>query len=213
MPTRRKRPRLPLVLLVRHGQTPTTGKVLPGRSPGLHLSDKGRKQADAVAERLSALKEVAAVYASPLERARETAAPIAKAFNTKVQTDKGLMEPDIGDWTGVELKVARKQPEWKIVQRHPAGFRFPNGESILEMQVRAVSTLARLRAKHDGTVVAVSHADVIKAVVADAMGTHLDHFQRYVISPCSVTAIVYGETSPVVLTMNWVGSVADLASS
>jgi broad specificity phosphatase PhoE len=93
-----------LFLLVRHGLTPTTGKVLPGRAPGLHLADTGQSQANAAAERIAALKTVDAVYASPLERARETAAPIAKAKGLKVQIDKGLLECDFGEWTGAELK-------------------------------------------------------------------------------------------------------------
>src|SRR5215210_3802247 len=118
-------PRPTLVLFVRHGHTATTGKVLPGRAKGLHLDDTGRAQAAAVAERLAALKSVDAIYASPLERARETAAPIASARGLRVRTLRGLIEVDIGDWTGVELKAARRRPEWKAVQRYPSGFRFP----------------------------------------------------------------------------------------
>ncbi len=199
-------PKPTLVLLVRHGQTPTTGASLPGRAPGLHLADSGRAQADAVAARIGALANVAAVYASPLERTRETAAPIAKATGRKVQIVRGLLECDFGDWTGAALKDLFKLPEWSTVQRYPSGFRFPNGESFTEMQQRITGALATLVAKHPGeTIVAVSHADPIKAAIAHAMGTHLDLFQRIVVSPCSVSAIAYGASGPVVLTVNSTG--------
>jgi probable phosphomutase (TIGR03848 family) len=200
---------------VRHGQTPTTGRTLPGRAPGLHLADVGVTQAEAAAARLSELKRVDAVYASPLERARETAAPIAKALGQRVKIDKGLLECEFGEWTGAELKDLMKKPEWETVQKFPSGFRFPGGESFNEMQTRMVSALDRLRAAHPGgVVVAVSHADPIKAAVAHAMGTHLDLFQRIVISTCSITAIAYGPTGPVVLTVNSTGgSLKDLRPS
>ena len=213
--TKQAPPSSTLFLLVRHGLTPTTGKVLPGRAAGLHLAEAGQAQAQAAAERIAALKQVDAVYSSPLERARETAAPIGKARGQKVQIDKGLLECDFGDWTGVELKKLMKLSEWNTVQRAPSTFRFPNGESFTEMQTRMVSTLDRLRATHDGgVVVCVSHADTIKAAVAHAMGTHIDLFQRIVISPCSVTAIAYSPGGPVVLTVNSTGgSLAELRPS
>ncbi len=202
------------MLFVRHGHTPTTGKVLPGRAGGLHLSDDGRAQAQAVAERLAALKSVDAIYASPLERTRETAAPIAGARGLKVKTDRGLLEADIGDWTGRELKQVRRAPEWKVVQSHPSGFRFPGGESFVELQGRMVGAVDRLRTNHPGgTVVAVSHADPIKAAVAHALGTHLDLFQRFAISPCSVSAVAYGDGGPMVLTVNSVGDLRSLRPS
>jgi probable phosphomutase (TIGR03848 family) len=204
--THAKLPPPTLVLLVRHGQTPTTGKVLPGRAPGLHLAEAGVAQAQAAAARIAELQAVDAVYASPLERARETAAPIAKARNLKVQIDKGLLECDFGEWTGGELKALAKRPEWTTVQRYPSGFRFPGGESFTDMQARMVAAVERLASRHaGGVVVAVSHADPIKAVVAHALGTHLDLFQRIVISTCSITAIAYGPTGPVVLTVNSTG--------
>lgn len=207
-----------LVLLVRHGQTPTTGKVLPGRAPGLHLAERGREQAEAVAARISALqddkRQVAAVYASPLERTQETAAPIARALGLRVRRAKGLLEADFGEWTGEELKRLSKLPEWRTVQRNPSGFRFPGGESFTEMQGRITTELDRLRAEHpNGVVVAVSHADPIKAAVAHAVGTHLDLFQRIVISPCSVSAILYTVDGPVVLAVNSTGDLRTLAPS
>jgi probable phosphoglycerate mutase len=194
-----------MVLFVRHGQTATTGQLLPGRSPGLHLADVGKAQAQATADAIGKLAKVDAVYSSPLERARETAAPIAAARGLKVQVERGLLELDVGDWTGEELKKLRRTPEWKVVQRYPSGFRFPSGESFVELQARIVAAIDRLVAAHPGgTVVAVSHADTIKAAVVHALGAHLDHFQRVTISPCSVTAIAYGELGPMVLNVNWV---------
>jgi probable phosphoglycerate mutase len=195
-----------LVLLVRHGQTPTTGKVLPGRAPGLHLADTGREQAARVAQRIAELPRVDAVYASPLERARETAAPIAAARSAKVRIDRGLLECDFGDWTGAELKQLMKLPEWSTVQRAPSTFTFPGGESFTAMQTRMVGAIDRLRAAHPGgVIVLVSHADPIKAAVAHAMGTHIDLFQRIVIGTCSVSAIAYGTGAPIVLTVNSTG--------
>ena len=204
---RATRPKPTLVLFVRHGQTPTTGKVLPGRAPGLQLSEAGRKQAQAAADALSKLPRVDAVYASPLERARETAAPIAAARNLKVKVDRGLLEVDTGEWTGEELKKLRRTPEWRLVQGRPSGFRFPGGESFLDLQARIVSTIERLVAAHrGGTIVTVSHADTIKAAVGHALGAHLDMFQRISVSPCSITPVLYGEGGSMVLAMNWVPS-------
>ena len=204
-----------MFLLVRHGLTPPTGKILPGRAPGLHLAEAGQKQAEAAADRINVLSRVDAVYSSPLERARETATPIAKARGLRVHVDKGLLECDFGDWTGSELKKLMKLPEWNTVLRAPSTFRFPNGESFTEMQTRMVSTLDRLRAAHQGgVVVCVSHADTVKAAVSHAMGTHIDLFQRIVISPCSITAIAYSPGGPVVLTVNSTGgSLAELRPS
>jgi probable phosphoglycerate mutase len=211
-------PKPTLVLLVRHGQTPTTGKVLPGRAAGLHLADKGHAQAEGAAKRIAALltpkRRVAAVYASPLERTQETAAPIAKAVGVRVRRSKGLLECDFGDWTGAELKRLSKLPEWRTVQRNPSGFRFPGGESFTEMQTRITGAIDAIRADHPGeTVVAVSHADPIKAAVAHAMGTHLDLFQRIVVSPCSVSAILYTAEGPVVLAVNSTDDLAALVPS
>ena len=194
------------ILLVRHGQTPTTGKVLPGRAKGLHLADEGHRQAQIAADRIAELGKVDAVYSSPLERAKETAAPISKALGLKTKIDRGLFECDFGDWTGKELKKLNKLPEWKTVQSAPSTFRFPNGESFTEMQTRMVSALDRLRLAHPGgTIVCVSHADTIKAAVAHALGTHIDLFQRIVISPASVSALTWHAGGPIVLAVNSTG--------
>lgn len=204
-----------LVLLVRHGITPTTGKVLPGRARGLRLAESGKQQAERAAERIAELGKVAALYASPLERARETAAPISRALRTPVRIDRGLLECDFGAWTGQSLRRLMRKPEWTTVQRSPSVFRFPDGESFVEMQTRMVGALDTIRRRHAGqTVVCVSHADPIKAVVAHAMGTPLDLFQRIVISTCSVSAILYTDSAPIVLTVNSTGgSLRDLRPS
>ncbi|MDE0195828.1 MAG: MSMEG_4193 family putative phosphomutase [bacterium] len=194
------------VLLVRHGLTATTGTVLPGRAPGLHLSEAGRSEAEAAAARIGALGGVRAVYASPLERAAETAAPIARATGRRVRTVEGLNECDFGAWTGRKLAELRRLAAWRQVQHTPSAFRFPGGESFAEMQTRICDTLGQLAARHrGGAIVAVSHADPIKAAVAQAVGTPLDLFQRLVVSPCSVTVIAYGGDGPVVLTVNSTG--------
>ena len=195
-----------MVLLVRHGQTPTTGSTLPGRAKGLHLAESGLAQAEAAAARIAQLRDVAAVYASPLERTRETARPIAAARGLKVQIHRGLLECDFGDWTGAKLSDLRKLPEWRTVQSYPSGFRFPGGESFTEMQTRMVGAIDELVARHPGqTIVAVSHADTIKAALAQALGTHLDLFQRIVVSPCSISAILYSAGGPAVLASNSTG--------
>jgi len=182
-----------LILLVRHALTATTGTVLTGRAPGLHLSDDGRRQAEAVARRLAAHPKIEAIYASPLERARETAAAIAKARGCAVRIERELTELDLGAWTGRSLRRLSRKPEWQVVQRHPSGFRFPGGESFVEMQARVTGVLARLVERHPGVVVvAVSHAAPM----------HLDLFQRIVIAPASITAIAYRSQSPLVLTLN-----------
>lgn len=203
------------MLLVRHGTTPSTGTTLPGRAPGLHLADTGVAQAEAVAARLAELKQVDAIYASPLERTRETAAPIAKARQLKVVADKGLLECDFGAWTGGTLKELAKTPEWTTIRNYPSGFRFPGGESFPEMQSRITGAIAKLVTRHEGgVVVAVSHADPIKSAVAHALGTHLDLFQRIVVSTCSVTAVSYSSAGPMVLAVNSVtGPLNGLAPS
>jgi probable phosphoglycerate mutase len=208
------------VILVRHGSTASTGKILPGRAKGLDLAEVGRVQARSVAERLAEWSNrhrpdaIAALYASPLERTRQTAAPIASALGLRVRVERGLIECDFGEWTGAELKELMKLPEWTTVQRYPSGFRFPGGESFIEMQARMTSTLARLRDAHPGQlVVAVSHADPIKAAVADALGTHLDLFQRIVISPCSLSAISYTASGPNVLAVNVTADLSELVPS
>ncbi len=172
-----------IVLLVRHGLTPTTGVKLPGRARGLHLSDEGRRQAETAAARIAKLEKVVAIYSSPLERARETAGIIAKARNMAVRIERGLLEVDIGKWTGLALKDAAAKPEWKAVQQHPSGFRFPGGESFTEMQARVTGAIARI-------------------TVAHAIGTPLDLFQRIGIGTASISVLAYSQSSSAALTVN-----------
>jgi len=201
-----KAPSATTVILVRHGQTTTTGSILPGRAPGLHLAETGRDQADRAAQRLAGLTGVTALYTSPLERTRETSAPIGKALGLRPKVNRGLLECDFGEWTGRKLSDLMKLPEWRTVQNTPSRFRFPGGESFVEMQARIVGAIDTLVRDHPGeTIVLVSHADPIKAAVAHASGSHLDVFQRIVISPCSLTPILMGTGAPVVLSVNSTG--------
>ena len=208
-----------LVLFIRHGRTPTTGAVLPGRAANLHLSESGKEQAEAASLHIKEAQEsfigkkVSAVYASPMERTRETAAPIAKAVGRRVRIAEGLIECDFGKWTGRKLKDLSKLQDWRTVQSQPSQFRFPGGESFAEMQARITSQVSDLVLKHPNeTIICVSHADPIKAVLATALGAPLDLFQRIVVGPCSVSAVLYTDNRPIVLTMNNSGSLTNLVA-
>ena len=202
-PKRSAAPKPTTILLIRHAETPTTGKVLPGRAAGLGLSEKGIVQAEARAADIAGKHQIAAIYSSPMERAQQTAAPIGVATRRKVRIHEGLNECDFGLWTGRSLKALHKLPAWRTVQRSPSNFRFPEGESFLEMQSRIAAALNELARAHRGkTIVAVSHADTIKAAVAHALGMHLDMFQRLAVSPASQTVIQLGAGAPVVVSVN-----------
>jgi probable phosphomutase (TIGR03848 family) len=202
------------VVLVRHGLTHLTGPVLAGWTPDLHLDERGHKQAAAVAERLRPLP-LAAVVSSPLDRCLDTATAVLDGRDQELQVDDRLGECRYGDWTGRPLKELSKDPLWKVVQAHPSAVVFPgpDGEALRDTQVRAVAAVRdwNSRLGPDATWLACSHGDVIKAIVADAMGLHLDSFQRIVIDPCSVTVIRYTELRPFVVRVNDTGGgVADL---
>ncbi|MDA8292176.1 MAG: histidine phosphatase family protein [Actinomycetota bacterium] len=200
-----------VVCFVRHGTTPTTGTVLPGRARGLHLSEQGRSEADAAGARLAGLAAARAVYSSPLERARETARRVARHLGLPVSVERGLLECDFGEWTGAQLSALRALDAWETVQHHPSGFRFPGGESFPEVQARLAGAVERIVSRHPGeVVVAVSHADPIKIAVGDAMGVPLDLVQRTVISPCSVSAVAYAPSGPTVLCVNSTGDLRPL---
>jgi probable phosphomutase (TIGR03848 family) len=210
MPRRPKPPPATVLLLVRHGQTPTTGRDLPERGPGPGLTEEGKKQAEEaayyIAEWRAALPPLAAIYCSPLTRARETAGILGKTVDIAPVERPELIDCDAGEWAGAPIKDLVKKPEWATVVRYPSSFRFPGGEGIKDMSDRMVAAARALVNQHPGqTLVIVSHADPIKAVVTDALGLHLDLFQRVVIAPASVSAIAYGDASPAVTLVNWTG--------
>ena len=177
------------LVLVRHATTPATGKRLGGWTPGVHIDEPGVAQAEAAAARL-AEQPVVAVYASPLERTQDTAKIVARPHGLRVRTRKGLGEVDYGEWTDKPLGQLRRRKDWAVVQQTPSRMTFPGGESIRTAQARAVETTEELALEHAGeTIVAVSHADVIKAVVAHHLGMPLDTFQRIMIAPASITVL------------------------
>lgn len=182
---------MPLLLLIRHGENDyvKTGKMA-GRLPGVHLNQRGQAQAAALGEALKTAP-LAAIYASPLERAQETAAPIASAHGLEIQTRPALLDTHVGDWEGQELKKLFKLPEWKLVQNQPARFTFPNGESFFELQFRLVKEIEAIASAHQpqAVVAVVFHADPVKLVTAYFLGLPLDHFQRLACDTGSVTAL------------------------
>ena len=203
------------VVLVRHGLTHLTGPVLAGWTPDLHLDERGTAQAEAVAERLRPVP-FTAVVSSPLDRCLDTAGHVLVGRDgLALQVEDRLGECRYGDWTGRPIKELVKDPLWKVVQNHPSAVVFPGpeGEALAHTQARAVAAVRDWNARlgPDAIWLACSHGDVIKAVVADAMGLHLDQFQRIVIDPCSVTVIRYTELRPFVVRVNDTGGgVADL---
>lgn len=196
------------VILLRHGRsTANTAGVLAGRTPAVLLDEHGQAQAQTLVERLAALP-LAAVVSSPLQRCQDTVAPLALARELEVTVDDRFVEVDYGEWTGRELRTLGKEPLWKVVQAHPCAAVFPGGEGLAAMQARAVAAVrewdAKLAAEHGPQVLwlVCTHGDVIKAVLADALGVHLDGFQRIVANPCSVSVVSYTETRPFVQRVN-----------
>jgi probable phosphomutase (TIGR03848 family) len=204
--------RVSTVLFVRHGLTAMTGPVLAGHTPGVHLDERGLAQAAKVAERLAPVP-LAAVVTSPLDRCVETAAAILSGRELAAQVEPRLAEVRYGDWTGRPLKELAKEPLWRVVQAHPSAAVFPGaeGEPLAASQARAVAAVrewdASITAAHgpDAVWLACSHGDIIKALLADALGLHLDLFQRIVVDPCSVSVVRYTETRPFVLRVNDTG--------
>lgn len=198
------------VILVRHGRTTANASgTLAGRLPGIRLDDTGAGQAARTGERLAAVP-LAGVVSSPLERCRQTAKAIVKAQpgSPPLTTERGITECDYGEWSGQPIKQLAKEKLWSLVQAQPSAATFPGGESMIAMQARAVTAVRRLDASFEaehgvGAVwVAVSHGDVIKSVLADALGLHLDLFQRLHVDPASVSIIRYTDTRPFVLATN-----------
>lgn len=196
---------MPIFLLIRHGETDFNKKMhLPGRLPGIHLNKNGLRQAQALAEKLSTAP-IKAIYASPLERTLETAAPLAKALNLDVVPMPGLLETDCGEWQGLSVKKLRRQKIWLPVQRTPSLFKFPGGESIIDCQNRMVQTIEALRTSHlpSDLIAVFSHGDPIKQAIAFYLGLSLDHFQRLVVSPASVSALHIAENGSQLLMLNF----------
>jgi len=206
------------VLLVRHGLTATTGQVLTGWTPGVGLDERGRRQASALAARLAPVP-LAAVVTSPLDRCRQTAEAIIAARDPgngqhlRASVDDRVGECHYGDWTGKPLKELAKDPLWPVVQVHPSAVRFPgaDGESMLDMQHRAVTAVREWNGRlgANATYLVCSHGDVIKAIVADSLGLHLDQCQRILADPCSLTVIRYTPLRPFLLRLNDVGGAVD----
>jgi len=203
-----------VVLLVRHGLTAGTGHVLTGRTPGIPLDDRGREQAAALAARLAEVR-LDAIVTSPLERCRQTAEAIAAARGGEplpVKEDEQLAEVNYGDWTGQPLKRLAKEPLWRVVQAHPSAVRFPgeDAESLLDVQHRAVQAVREWNARlgKDAVYLICSHGDVIKSVIADSLGLHLDLSQRIQVDPCSLSVIRYTPLRPFLVRMNDTGRTA-----
>jgi len=205
------------VILLRHGRSVSnTAHTLAGRSEGVELDEKGIAQAAALAERLDGLP-IKALIRSPLLRCRLTLEPLAAALGLEPLIDERLSEVDYGQWTGRQLGELVKEPLWAIVQQQPSAAVFPDGEGLAQVQARAVAAVRehdrRLAEEHDGDAlwVACTHGDVIKSVVADALGTHLDSFQRITADPASMSVIRYTSVRPFVVHVNHTG--AELASA
>jgi probable phosphomutase (TIGR03848 family) len=207
------------VILARHGRTVANATgVLAGRSPGIRLDEVGVRQAQDAARRLDGLTLAAAVT-SPLERCKETASLLLRGTGLRARVDRGLTECDYGEWTGRPMKELVKEDLWKVVQAHPAGVRFPGGEAMAEMSARAIQSVrdwdARVVAQSGDEAVwlVVAHGDVIKSVLADALGVHLDGFQRIVVDPANLSVVRYTPRRSYVLAMNTgEGSLAHLSA-
>jgi probable phosphomutase (TIGR03848 family) len=199
------------VILLRHGRsTSNTAHTLAGRSEGIDLDDKGREQADGVVERIGSLP-VKAIVRSPLLRCERTVEPLAAALGLEPVVDERLSEIDYGQWTGRKISELFKEPLWAVIQQQPSAAVFPDGEGLARAQARAVEAVRehdrRLAAEHETDVlwVACTHGDVIKAVLADALGTHLDSFQRITADPASMSVIRYTTLRPFVMHVNHTG--------
>ncbi|NRQ30440.1 MSMEG_4193 family putative phosphomutase [Nonomuraea sp. NN258] len=202
------------LLLARHGLTHLTGPVLAGRTPGVHLSEEGRAQAAALAARVAGVR-LDAIVSSPLERCRETAQAVAEGRDLGVRADERFIECDYGAWTGRPLKELAEEPLWPVVQAHPSAVTFPEGESLADMQRRAVAGVREWNHHlgDKGIYLVCSHGDVIKAIVADALGLHLDQFQRITADPAALTVIRYAPLRPFVLRLNDMGELRLLQDS
>lgn len=195
---------MPTILLIRHGENDFVKQDrLPGRLPGIHLNEHGQAQAAALAESLQKLP-IRAIYASPLERAVETATPSAQALNLEIQLRPGLLDTNVGEWEGLLFKHLRKLPLWKQVQQQPSEVRFPGGESFLELQERLVGEIEAIRAAHkrNDMVAVVFHCDPIKLALAHYIGLPLNSFQKLMVSPGSVSVLMVGRSATYLVALN-----------
>jgi probable phosphoglycerate mutase len=200
-----------LLLLVRHGHTPTAGRILTGRARGIHLSERGREQAEALVRRLEGVP-IEAIYSSPLERCRETAAPLAKARGLPVRLRRDLLEVDYGEWSGRSIRQLARTRAWQALRDAPSAVRFPGGETLRGVQARAVDAVRAIAEAHpEGTAVVVTHADVVRMALAGLLGVPLDLYQRLAIDPGSLSAIALAGARVTVLRVNDTGDLSALA--
>jgi probable phosphoglycerate mutase len=199
-----------VLLLIRHAQTDAAGKRLTGWSQGVHLNARGHREAQGLADRLDGIP-IDAIYSSPLERCRETIAPLARRRGLSIAARRGLLEVDYGDWTGRTISQLRRTKLWRSVQQAPSTVRFPNGESFLGVQARADAEVGRIAGAHPaGTVAVVTHADVVRLLIAHHAGMHTDHVQRLVVDPASLTVVAVSEGMTRLLKVNDSGGLDSL---
>ncbi len=200
------------LFLIRHGLTAVTGTRLYGRTPGIHLDERGRRQAAALVERFDGVR-LTALYSSPLERCVETMEPLAEARGLEIRPSDALIEMDAGDWTGRTLPSLRRTKLWGTVQRNPSRFSFPGGESFVDAEARALDEIERIVARHPrGRVAVGTHGDLVGMLISNYTGAHLDQFQRVVAEPASISAVHLGEGMPRILLVNDTGSLRRFAA-
>ena len=199
-----------VLLLIRHARTDTAGKRLTGWERGIRLNDRGKEESARLAERLDGVA-IRGIYSSPLERCRETAAPLARALGVAVSIRRALLEVDYGDWTGRPISSVRRTRLWRVVQHAPSRIRFPGGESLLEVQTRAVAEVERIAARHPKDIVAiVTHADVVRLLLLHYAGMHLDDLQRLVVDPGSASVVELGDGAARIVKVNDTGGLEAL---
>jgi probable phosphomutase (TIGR03848 family) len=200
------------LFLIRHGLTAATGSRLYGRTGGIHLDERGRRQAAALVERFEGVR-LNALYSSPLERCVETLEPLADSRRLEIRTSDALVEMDAGDWTGRSLPSLRRVKLWNRVQRNPSRFHFPGGESFVDAEARVLDELERIVARHPrGRVVVGTHGDIVRVLISHFTGAHLDQFQRVMADPASVSVVQLGDGVPRILLVNDTGNLRRFAA-
>jgi len=199
------------LFLIRHGVTAVTGSRLYGRTPGIHLDERGRRQAAALVERFEGVR-LTALYSSPLERCVETMEPLAEARGLEVRTSEALIEMDAGTWTGRTLRSLQRLKLWETVQGNPSRFSFPRGESFVDAEARVLDEVERIVARHPrGRIAVGTHGDLVRVLISHYTGAHLDQFQRVTAEPASVSVVHLGEGVPRILLVNDTGSLRRFA--